>query len=88
MNTLHLCHWHNRSHLKKYLALIGEQDSLVIYGSIESSDKHWITRNLQDSGHPWHLVNNQPNPNINHHEINNDQWLALIIDHKNTLAWK
>ncbi|VAW43861.1 hypothetical protein MNBD_GAMMA02-328 [hydrothermal vent metagenome] len=88
MNTLHLCHWQDRRHFKSHLDLIGKQDSIVIYGNIESSDKHWLTQNLHDSEHTWHLVNNQPNPNISRHEINNDQWLTLIIEHKNTLAWK
>jgi hypothetical protein len=88
MNTLHLCHWQDRKHFTKQSQLLGEHDSLVIYGTLTTSDKSWIQHNMSLSSHPWYLVNNQMQPNIRNHEINNDQWLTLIIEHKNTLTWQ
>ena len=88
MNTLHLYNWQDRKHFNTHLDLLGERDSIVIYGTIESSDKHWIVQSLHDLEQPWYIVNKQASPNNTNHEINSDQWLTLIIEHKNTLAWK
>ena len=88
MNTLHLCHWLGRKRFKSYLALITEQDSLLIYGAVTALEKTWITQELLGFENPWYLVNNTINPNLTDNEIDTDQWLKLIIQHKNTLAWK
>jgi len=89
MNTLHLCHWQNRNHFKLHLNLLGESDSLVIYGSIPIEDMHWVTLNLDHSGVTWYLVKSQCRPNYtDQHEIDNEQWLTLIINHNKTLTWK
>ncbi len=87
MNTLHLCHWRNRKHLMSHLSLIDKHDSLVIYGSIEPEDEQWISQNIKPPELPWYLVKQHHRPNITH-EIDSDQWLHLIIEHKKTLAWK
>ncbi len=88
MNTLHHCHWQDRNHFIKHAPIMSEHDSIVIYGSIEASDKTWLQHNMNASAHAWYLVNQQAQPNICNHEINYDQWLNLIIEHKNTLTWQ
>jgi len=88
MKTLHLCHWSGRKHFQERLFMLGEQDSLTVYGKINSNDKKWLHDNLVDLEQPWFLVVPNMKPDSGQIEIDTDQWLALIIKHKNTLTWK
>lgn len=88
MNTLHMYHWQNTDLLKKNLALIGANDSLVIFGSISESDLKEITHKLTSITYDWYIVKDIDSPHINSRIINKRRWLNLIIKHRNTLAWK
>ncbi len=86
MNTLHLCHWQSRQHFNAHLSLMSKLDTLVIYGSIEKEDLNWVKQNSILQKHSWHLVKDHQRPNNT--EITIEQWLTMIIEHRNTLAWK
>lgn len=88
MNTLHLYHWLDIQTLSTYLPIIGKGDSLVIYGELDQQTIDKIAACLTDVTTQWHLVFADDRPNMNTHQINNAEWLRLIISHKNTLSWK
>lgn len=88
MNTLHLCHWKNTTHLKLKSAVIHKDDSLVIIGDMNSDEISFINQLLSPLAVNWYLVNDQNQPHINCKLINHDEWLTLILNHKNCFAWK
>ncbi|MGJ8662659.1 MAG: hypothetical protein ACSHWU_03365 [Marinicella sp.] len=88
MKTLHLYHWQDNNSLNQHLPLLGQKDSLVIYG-IENSDAvERISQNLADCPNNWYLVIHNNCPNMSDKQIDHSQWLKLITQHHNTLAWK
>ncbi len=92
MNTLHLYHWRDIYTADHCFKLIGQHDNLVIYGAPTESDLKWLNKWFEGVKQNCYLVNQEKTPNTvrsaNLNAINNEQWLNLIIAHKNTLAWK
>lgn len=88
MNTLHMYHWRDEATLLACLSLLGEGDSLVIYGAIEANDLLNMDKQLSKLTTTSYVVNDDNHPHINTNQINHSEWLQLITKHKNTLTWK
>ncbi len=88
MSTLHQCHWQNRRHCQSHLPLMNTGDNLVVYGVLSQSDIDWLDQQLAQQNITWHLVIGDQNPHNAGKQINHQQWLQLILEHRNSWAWK
>jgi hypothetical protein len=88
MSTLHQHHWYNRQSLEAHLTVIGPGDSLVIYGTPDETDYHWLLNHEALPHNRWYLVINPTCPHMQEQLINHQQWLKLITQHHNTFVWK
>lgn len=88
MSTLHQYKWQNQQHMQQHHGLLGKSDALVIYGELSEQDQQFIQQLemqspatfywLDEIGKSLHLLT----------EINYNEWLNLIIRHRNSYTWK
>lgn len=93
MKTLHLCHWHDKSHFQQHCQWIGAADALVVYGQLNALEIEFIRTHMGTIERPWYRVmDNTLSDADDHHQgpemISPQQWVALISEHHNTWAWK
>jgi|GEM_PF-3391185 len=92
MSTLHQCHWdthcQNPDYWQPFINLLSEQDTLLIYGPIKIDDQRYLQQITETNGNKLYWLNTASKNNQLLSEISYNQWLHLIIQHKNSYTWK